>query len=78
MKLDEKCNELSNAGKKEFQSTYNITDLFLSVNNYEDFFLSLLEGNKKVSQMPLLEGYNKIAHVPTMPIIKVEEVKEGE
>ena len=46
MKLDEKYDELLNAAKNEFQSRYNISDLFLSVNNFEDFFISLLEGDK--------------------------------
>ena len=43
MNLDEKYDELLNAAKNEFQSRYNITDL-----NFEDFFLSPLEGDKKV------------------------------
>ena len=51
-KLDEKYDKLLNA-KKRF--CYNISDLFLSDYDYDDFFVPPLETDKKVSPMPPLE-----------------------
>ena len=60
MKQDEKYDELSNAKKNEFHSTYNVSDLFLSDYDYDDVFVPPLEAYKKVSLMPPLVGHKKL------------------
>ena len=67
VKLDDECNELSNAEKNDFWSRYNISDLFLNDYCYpflSGVFVPPLKGDEKVPPMPLLEGDD-------------EEVKEG-
>ena len=60
MKQDEKYDELSNAKKNEFHSTYNVSDLFLSDYDSDDVFVPPLEGYKKVSLMPPLVFHKKL------------------
>ena len=75
MKLDEIFDKLSNAKKNEFRSKYNISDLFLSDYDYDDFLVSPLEYNKKISCISTLEGYKKFAEVPTMSKIEEKETE---
>ena len=51
---------LQNAEKNEFHSGYNINDLFLDDNHYDDWFLSTLEANEKVPSMHPLEGDEEV------------------
>ena len=58
-KLDDEYNELSNAVKNEFCSRYNISDLFLDVYDYDNWFVPSLKSDEKVPPMPPLEGDKK-------------------
>ena len=60
LKLDEKGDKLLNAKKiNKFCSMYDISNLFLSHYDYDDFFLPPLEDDKEVSPMPALAGDEK-------------------
>ena len=59
LKLDDEYNELTNAERNELHSRYNISDLFLSVYNYDDYFVPPLEEDEKGPPMPPLEGVIK-------------------
>ena len=58
-KLDDEHNELSNAIQNEFCSRYNISDLFLDVYDYDNWFVPSLKSDEKVPPMPSLEGDKK-------------------
>ena len=77
MKLDEKHDQLSNAKKKDFCSRYNISDLFLSDCDYDEFFEPRLEDDQKISLMQSLEGYEEKVYVSTTEkkAIEVKELK---